>query len=207
MLKKTNEFQYVSYKMSYKMSAIVIENACVDAPHILEGTTPGGAGPHHPAHAAQPMSGAAVTKPMATPSNLRLQQLGTPMAMPRIFSGDLLALLGHFYGNYVEIVGLKAPGNYSASFWINRIPILLLENPKLPSFPLKANYFYLWRPKIKKDMGTFSKNIIFISLMIWEIGNFEMLDKIWKRQAPKHDDHPLNRISRILDTGPIFLKT
>ena len=31
---------------------------------------------------------------------------------------------GHFYGTYVQIVGLKAPGNYSASIWINKISIL-----------------------------------------------------------------------------------
>ena len=47
--------------------------------------------------------------------------------------GDLLAVcLGHFYGQYVSIIGLKAPGNYSASIWINKILICFLENPKLP---------------------------------------------------------------------------
>ena len=30
--------------------------------------------------------------------------------------GDLLAFMGPFYGNFMEMIGLKAPGNYSAPF-------------------------------------------------------------------------------------------
>ena len=39
-------------------------------------------------------------------------------------------LLAHFYGNYVEMVGLKAPGNSSDQFWSNQISVLLYERPK-----------------------------------------------------------------------------
>ena len=30
-------------------------------------------------------------------------------------------MLGHFYGKYVYIIGLQAPGNYSHQFWSNKI--------------------------------------------------------------------------------------
>ena len=31
---------------------------------------------------------------------------------------------------FIEIISLKAPGNYSASFWSNKLSILSLERPK-----------------------------------------------------------------------------
>ena len=40
----------------------------------------------------------------------------------------LLSFFVHSYGKLMEILGLKAPGNYSASIWINKIPICLWEN-------------------------------------------------------------------------------
>ena len=43
-------------------------------------------------------------------------------------------VLGHFKSTFVEIIGLKATGNYSASIRINSFSILLLENPQ-PQFP------------------------------------------------------------------------
>ena len=68
--------------------------------------------------------------------------------------GDALAFFSYFHGTYVFIIGLKALGNYSASIWINEIPILLLENQRTfismtsgfldPPPSLKTNCFYLW---------------------------------------------------------------
>ena len=39
----------------------------------------------------------------------------------------LLHCLGYLYGNFIEIRGLKAPGYYSASFWFNKMSVLLCE--------------------------------------------------------------------------------
>ena len=41
-----------------------------------------------------------------------------------------LLLLGHGYCIFLEIIGLKAPGNYSASIWSYNFSICLWENPK-----------------------------------------------------------------------------
>ena len=41
----------------------------------------------------------------------------------------LLLFPGYFYGKYVEIISLKAPGNYLDRFWSNKIAVLLLERP------------------------------------------------------------------------------
>ena len=35
-----------------------------------------------------------------------------------------------FDGKCIQIIGLKTPGDYSASFWFNKISILLCEGPK-----------------------------------------------------------------------------
>ena len=40
-------------------------------------------------------------------------------------------LLGHLYGKYVEMIGLKAAGNYSATIWYFKISICLWEKVKL----------------------------------------------------------------------------
>ena len=45
--------------------------------------------------------------------------------------GDLfLRLLGHFYNKFMEILGLRAPGNHSASIWFTNFSICLWENLK-----------------------------------------------------------------------------
>ena len=46
--------------------------------------------------------------------------------------GNVRPFLGDFYGTYVKvkILGLKAPGNYSASIWYIIFSILLLERAK-----------------------------------------------------------------------------
>ena len=41
--------------------------------------------------------------------------------------------LGYLYGKCVQIIGLKAPGNYCEQIWFNEILILLCEGPKPPN--------------------------------------------------------------------------
>ena len=48
------------------------------------------------------------------------------------------AFVGSFYGKIMEIIGSKAPGNYSASFWINNFSILLLENLQTSIFMISG---------------------------------------------------------------------
>ena len=45
---------------------------------------------------------------------------------------------GNLYGRFMEKIGLKAPGNYSASSWTNNFSILLLENPQSPIFMISG---------------------------------------------------------------------
>ena len=43
----------------------------------------------------------------------------------------VLAFVGdHFYSKFIEIISLKAPQNYPASFWSNTISVLFCEGPK-----------------------------------------------------------------------------
>ena len=42
-------------------------------------------------------------------------------------------LLGHLYGKHVEIIGLKAPWDYSDQFWSHKILVLLCEGLKPPN--------------------------------------------------------------------------
>ena len=46
------------------------------------------------------------------------------------YLSDLLHLLDNLYSNFMEIIGLKALGNYSASFWSHTFSNLLCERPK-----------------------------------------------------------------------------
>ena len=54
-----------------------------------------------------------------------------------------------FYGQFIELISLKAPGNYCASIWTNQFLILLLEKPK-PDIFMVSGFFgtcrnlYLW---------------------------------------------------------------
>ena len=36
------------------------------------------------------------------------------------------------------MIGFKAPGNYSASFWFSKALVLLLERPKPPNFMISG---------------------------------------------------------------------
>ena len=57
------------------------------------------------------------------------------------------AFLRSFYGNFIKIIGLKAPGNCSDPFWSNNFPILLLERPKPPN-SMVSGFFSPWDPLI-----------------------------------------------------------
>ena len=47
-------------------------------------------------------------------------------------------LLGYLYGKLMEIIGLKAPGNYCASIWSNKFSISLLEKQEPDMFMISA---------------------------------------------------------------------
>ena len=67
----------------------------------------------------------------------------------------LLRLLKHLYGKFTEKIGLKAPGNYSASFWSYNFSLCSWERPKnlismIPGFvdasmSPKTNMIHRWR--------------------------------------------------------------
>ena len=84
--------------------------------------------------------------------------------------GFFLHLLGHLYGTSIKIIGLEAPGNYSASIWINEISILSLEKNQQTiismiwgfldvSRPFKTNNVYFWRHKIFLNISETHGNI------------------------------------------------
>ena len=52
--------------------------------------------------------------------------------------GDLLAFFCNLYGNFIEIIGLKAPGEYSAPFWSYNFSISLLERAKSHNFMISG---------------------------------------------------------------------
>ena len=49
-----------------------------------------------------------------------------------------LGIFGPFYCQFMEKIGLQAPGNYSASLWTNNLSILLLENPQTSVFMISG---------------------------------------------------------------------
>ena len=63
--------------------------------------------------------------------------------------------LGNLYGDFMEKICLKAPGNYSAPIWSYKCSICLWEKPEtlmsmISGFSnvspgAKTNYFHLWR--------------------------------------------------------------
>ena len=66
----------------------------------------------------------------------------------------LRSFLGHFYGNFMEIICLKAPGSYSVPLWSYNFSLCLWERRKTIIFMIsglsdvslapQTNYFYLW---------------------------------------------------------------
>ena len=55
-------------------------------------------------------------------------------------------------------------------------------------------------------METCLNNYYFYKSQNMEIRHFEMLDRIWKRRAPKKNDDPFNKILKMYDMGPISIK-
>ena len=64
-------------------------------------------------------------------------------------------IFGHFYNKFMEIISLKAPGNYSGSIWTDNFSFCLWQNLKIiismvsrlsnASPSPKTNIIYLWR--------------------------------------------------------------
>ena len=75
--------------------------------------------------------------------------------MGKIINAMFGHFLSHLYGKLIEIIGLKAPENYSHQFWSNNFSILLCEGPKNFMFmisgfldvsrPPSTNMIHLWR--------------------------------------------------------------
>ena len=93
----------------------------------------------------------------------------------------------NFNGKYVQIIGLKAPGNYSASSWLNKILVLLSEGPK-PNISMISGFLTPREPlfidlKIPKDFkkykkyGNVFKHIIFTNMRIQDV-------VVWKCCVP-----------------------
>ena len=57
------------------------------------------------------------------------------------YLGDVLAFVGHLYCEFMEKICLKAPSNYSASFWISSCSISLFENPHPPIISMISGFF------------------------------------------------------------------
>ena len=103
-----------------------------------------------------------------------------------------------FYGTFMERIGLKALGNYSASISINEFLISLWENPKNHDFydfgifePITKPHNQLvlsceapgYLKQTKKNLGTFEH--IFLKLGISEIQMFDNFRKDRRRQMMK----------------------
>ena len=57
----------------------------------------------------------------------------------------LLRFVGYFDGKIIEIIGLEAPGNYSASIWSNKFSNLLLDKAK-PNIFMISDFLRLLDP-------------------------------------------------------------
>ena len=51
-----------------------------------------------------------------------------------VMNGIRWSFVGHSYGEFMEKICLKAPKNYSASFWTGNFSVCLLENPQTTHF-------------------------------------------------------------------------
>ena len=60
---------------------------------------------------------------------------------------------------YVEIISLKAPGNYSASFRSNKTLVLLCEGPK-PNISMISGFLDPWDLWILLHQNTILQNIL-----------------------------------------------
>ena len=120
--------------------------------------------------------------------------------------------LGHLYCKFMEIIGLKALGNYFAAIWFNRFSICSWENTKtlismISGFsdvsPAHQLFLSLETPrylnKINKIPGKVQK-IIFS-----ESHNFVNRTFVFvcKRRAPTNSADPFNEILRNVKLGSI----
>ena len=92
---------------------------------------------------------------------------------------ELFVMFGLFVWKYVDIIRLKAPGNYSASFWSNKISVLLLERPKSPNsmmsgFLSPGEHLFMdfnipkYYNKMRRIVDAFLQNIICYKCQTWE---------------------------------------
>ena len=100
----------------------------------------------------------------------RCTRLPRITSVPQEKCGKHNLCIGNFNCNFIEMIGLKAPGNYPGPFWSNRFSICLWENLKNLSSMIsgflnvslspKTNYFIFGdtrrRNKIKKATWRFS---------------------------------------------------
>ena len=95
--------------------------------------------------------------------------------------------MGHFYGTFIEAIGVKAPGIFSGSIRSNNFWILLLERPKtsiciIYGFMTRRTP-YLWiriyriTLEIPEKDGDVLNNIICVNIDISKIDNFENVGK------------------------------
>ena len=125
-----------------------------------------------------------------------------------------LQFLGHF--DLLKVIGLQALGKHSASVWIHKIPIRLLENSKLLIFMISGffnvslapkNQLFLsletprYLKKTRKSMGD-CYNICF--LKISGVGKPTFLTFSEKTRAGD-DDTSSNKISKIMDIKSISI--
>ena len=137
-------------------------------------------------------------------------KINYPSATPT----KLRRLLLRFYGKFMERIGLKAPGNYSASFWFNNFSILLLETQKSQNVMI-SGFLGPVRPFI---YGFKYFKILFKYKKVW--GHFRKYDfvksrnfrnhffcKCWKRWAPENDEYPFENLGNFEYGANIYQKT
>ena len=118
----------------------------------------------------------------------RHETVGRPGGWPKI---------GHSYGEYYYIIGLKAPGNYSASFWSNKVPCFIMGKSNTSKFhdfwisgPLESRIYsfksllYQIASKNTKTRKAILGNTMFVNLAI-KFGSFEIL-KPWNSSTLPH---------------------
>ena len=125
-------------------------------------------------------------------------------------------LLGNLYGTFLEIIGLKAPGNYSASIWSYSFSICLWERLKTFISMISGfsdvspspgiNYFHLLRHQDTLTKSRRSQILSecyyfhIINIKKWTSNN----NKFWRRRALETPEDPFNKFLKILDTRSIF---
>ena len=113
-----------------------------------------------------------------------------------------LYLLGHFQEN-VLIISLKAPGNYSASFWCNKISVLSCEGPRAQNSMI-SGFLDPWEPvfmdvNIPKYFKRYKKSYgrIFEKCYFYKYHKFgDPFFTFWENVGTKNHKNPFNEISK-----------